>query len=96
MTIVDGTEDIMVITDKGVMIRFNVKSVSTTGRSTMGVHLINLDDDAKVSTIAKVEPEQPEADDEKICQVTKIQRSRLNHQMIRKTRKILQAIRNDE
>ena len=37
----------------------------TTGRSTMGVHLINLDDDAKVSTIAKVEPEQPEADDEK-------------------------------
>lgn len=92
LTIVDGTEDIMVITDKGVMIRFNVKSVSTTGRSTMGVHLINLDDDAKVSTIAKVEPEQPEADDEKICQVTKIQRSRLNHQMIRKTRKILQAI----
>ena len=65
LTIVDGTEDIMVITDKGVMIRFNVKSVSTTGRSTMGVHLINLDDDAKVSTIAKVEPEQPEADDEK-------------------------------
>ena len=65
LTIVDGTEDIMGITDKGVMIRFNVKSVSTTGRSTMGVHLINLDDDAKVSTIAKVEPEQPEADDEK-------------------------------
>lgn len=96
LTIVDGTEDIMVITDKGVMIRFNVKSVSTTGRSTMGVHLINLDDDAKVSTIAKVEHEQPEADDEKICQVTKIQRSRLNHQMIRKTRKILQAIGNDE
>ena len=52
----------MVITDKGVMIRFNVKSVSTTGRSTMGVRLINLDDDAKVSTIAKVEPEQLEAD----------------------------------
>ena len=58
LTTVKGDEDIMVITDKGVMIRFSVASVSQTGRATMGVHLINLDKDAVVSTMAKVEPEE--------------------------------------
>lgn len=64
MTTVFGDEDIMVITNKGVMIRFNIASVSTTGRATMGVKLINLDDDAKVSTMTKVEPEEVEAETE--------------------------------
>ena len=57
LTIVHGEEDIMVITNKGVLIRFNVADVSETGRATLGVHLINLEDDATVSTIAKVDPE---------------------------------------
>ncbi|RXA83560.1 DNA gyrase C-terminal beta-propeller domain-containing protein, partial [Enterococcus faecalis] len=35
---VEGNEDVMLITDRGVMIRFNVDNVSTTGRSTLGVH----------------------------------------------------------
>ena len=47
MTTVNGDEDIMVITDKGVMIRFNLANVSQTGRATLGVKLINLDDDAQ-------------------------------------------------
>lgn len=66
LTIVSGDEDIMVITDKGVLIRFNVADVSQTGRSTLGVHLINLEDDATVSTIAKVDPEPQDgqADDD--------------------------------
>lgn len=64
MTTVFGDEDIMVITNKGVMIRFNIASVSTTGRATMGVKLINLDDDAKVSTMTKVEPEEVEEETE--------------------------------
>lgn len=53
----------MVITNKGVLIRFNVADVSQTGRSTLGVHLINLEDDSTVSTIAKVDPE-PKDDEE--------------------------------
>ena len=53
----------MVITDKGVMIRFNLANVSQTGRATLGVKLINLDDDAKVSTMAKVEAESTEEEE---------------------------------
>ena len=60
LTTVSGDEDIMVITNKGVLIRFAVANVSTTGRSTLGVHLINLEEDSFVSTMAKVEPEEVE------------------------------------
>ncbi|MEA0973609.1 DNA gyrase subunit A [Lacticaseibacillus paracasei] len=63
VTTVDGTEDILVMTDSGVMIRFNVQSVSQTGRATLGVRLIRVDDDAKVATMAKVEPESDDPDD---------------------------------
>lgn len=57
LTTVNGDEDIMVITDKGVMIRFNISDVSETGRATLGVRLINLGADSIVSTMTKVEPE---------------------------------------
>ncbi|WP_054662804.1 DNA gyrase subunit A [Lacticaseibacillus camelliae] len=65
VTTVDGTEDIMVITDAGVMIRFNIDTVSQTGRSTLGVRLIKVDDGAKVATMAKLapEPDEPEPTD---------------------------------
>ncbi|OPH03141.1 DNA gyrase subunit A [Lacticaseibacillus paracasei] len=63
VTTVDGTEDILVMTDSGVMIRFNIQSVSQTGRATLGVRLIRVDDDAKVATMAKVEPESDDSDD---------------------------------
>ena len=58
MTIVSGQEDIMVTTTQGVMIRFNVDSVSQTGRATLGVRLIRLEGNAKVATLAKVEHEE--------------------------------------
>ncbi|MFK5705811.1 DNA gyrase subunit A [Ligilactobacillus sp. LYQ139] len=64
LTTVTGDEDIMVITDKGVIIRFAAASVSSTGRATMGVHLINLTDDSHVSTMAKVVPEETVSPDE--------------------------------
>ncbi len=57
LTTVDGAEDIMVMTDQGVMIRFNITTVSQTGRATLGVRLIRLDDGGKVATMAKVDPE---------------------------------------
>ena len=59
---VNDEDDIMVITDTGVMIRFHAKDVSQTGRATLGVRLIRLDEDSFVSTMAIVEPE--DADDE--------------------------------
>lgn len=55
LAVVDGSEDIMLTTNKGVMIRFTVDSVSETGRATQGVRVIRLDDDAIVATFAKVE-----------------------------------------
>lgn len=57
MTIVRGDEDIMVTTTQGVMIRFTAASVSQTGRATLGVRLMRLEDGAKVATLAKVEHE---------------------------------------
>lgn len=55
-------DDIMIITDTGVMIRFHAKDVSQTGRATLGVRLMRLDDDSKVSTMAVVDPEEEELD----------------------------------
>lgn len=55
IAVVDGSEDIMLTTDKGVMIRFTIDSVSETGRATQGVRVIRLDDDAVVATLAKVD-----------------------------------------
>lgn len=55
---VEGNEDVMLVTDRGVMIRFNVDNVSTTGRSTLGVHVIKTDENSKVATMAIVEEEK--------------------------------------
>lgn len=61
---VKGDEDIMLVTDQGVIIRFGVESVSQTGRSALGVHLIKMDADTKVATIAKVEKETEEEENQ--------------------------------
>ncbi len=57
LTTLDGDEDLMLVTNKGVMIRFNGSDVSETGRATLGVHLIRLGDDTAVATMAKVDKE---------------------------------------
>lgn len=57
ITTVDGSEDILVVTNAGVMIRFHVGDVSETGRSAIGVRLIRVDDGTKVATMAKVDHE---------------------------------------
>ncbi|HGJ3075924.1 TPA: DNA gyrase subunit A [Streptococcus pneumoniae] len=58
---VQGDEDLMIITDTGVMIRTNVANISQTGRSTMGVKVMRLDQDAKIvtfTTVAAAEKEE--------------------------------------
>ncbi|HHH8160889.1 TPA: DNA gyrase subunit A [Streptococcus agalactiae] len=54
---INGNEDIMVITDTGVIIRTNAANISQTGRSTMGVKVMRLDQEAKIVTVALVEQE---------------------------------------
>ena len=55
---VSGDEDIMVITDTGVIIRTAVANISQTGRVTQGVKVMRLDDTAHIVTFALVEPEE--------------------------------------
>ena len=54
---VSGDEDVMLITNKGVVIRTNVSNISQTGRSTMGVRLMRLEEASKLVTFALVEAE---------------------------------------
>ena len=55
---VKGYEDLMIITDTGVMIRTSVGNISQTGRSTQGVKVMRLDQDAKIVTFTTVQPEE--------------------------------------
>lgn len=54
---VNGSEDLMLITDTGVVIRTNVENISQTGRSAQGVKVMRLDEDAKLVTFALVASE---------------------------------------
>lgn len=67
---VKDDDDIMIITDKGVMIRFHAAAVSQTGRATLGVRLIRLDDESTVSTMAIVEPEDEELEENTLVSKT--------------------------
>lgn len=52
--IVNDTDDVMMITDTGVVIRINVKDISVLGRNTQGVTLMRTSDGGKVMNIAKI------------------------------------------
>ncbi len=54
---VNGDEDLMLITDTGVIIRTNVDNISQTGRSAQGVKVMRLDKEAHIVTFALVERE---------------------------------------
>ena len=56
--IVEESEDVMLITNSGTIIRFKVKDVSVLGRSTQGVTLMRTSGDEKVVSIETVEPEE--------------------------------------
>lgn len=62
ITTVEGDEDVMVVTNHGVIIRMEVQDISTTGRMTQGVRLIKLDEDQLVATVAKVKKEPDDID----------------------------------
>ena len=56
--IANGDEDVMLITDKGTIIRLKVEEISVLGRSTQGVTLMRTSDGGKVVSIEIIEPEE--------------------------------------
>ncbi|MDU9418854.1 DNA gyrase subunit A [Staphylococcus lloydii] len=61
ITTVSGSEDLMVVTNSGVIIRIDVHDISQNGRAAQGVRLIRLGDNQFVSTVAKVDEEEETA-----------------------------------
>ena len=57
---VTGEEDLMIITNTGVIIRTSVANISQTGRSTMGVKVMRLDQNAQIVTFTSVESDDKE------------------------------------
>ena len=60
---VTDEDQVLLITEKGILIRLKVKDVRETGRAAMGVHLIDLDEGDRVVAVAKLaERDEPEDD----------------------------------
>ena len=60
MKVVNGEEDLLITTDRGIVIRTSLTSVARSGRNTQGVRIIRLDEGQKVASVAIVEPEENE------------------------------------
>ena len=67
---IEGDEDLMIITEGGIIIRMDVNDISTLGRNTQGVTLIRMAEDEHVATVAKVEKEDEELDGEEELEST--------------------------
>lgn len=63
ITTVTGDEDIMVVTNHGVIIRMEAQDISQNGRAAQGVKLIRLGENQHVATVAKVNEEEAEDTD---------------------------------
>ena len=60
LIVVDGTEDIMLINDAGIIIRTRVPEISVYGRDTQGVRLMNIGEDSRVVSVALAPPDEGE------------------------------------
>jgi len=69
MEVVHG-DDLMVITDKGVLMRQPVSEIRTIGRVTQGVKLVKLDEGTSISSISRVVHEDKDLDAEKKTETT--------------------------
>ena len=61
---VNGDEDLMIITNTGVIIRTNVANISQTGRATLGVKVMRLDKGAQIVTFTSVTADNEKEEDE--------------------------------
>ena len=65
--VVDGSEDLMVLTEKGILLRTAVDTIKTCGRSTQGVIVMRFkEEDDKVISIALADREPEEPEDESV------------------------------
>ena len=64
MATVDNNDELLLLTEKGVMIRIPCNRISTTGRAAQGVKLINLDDGDSVAAVTKVVQMESDAEDD--------------------------------
>ncbi len=55
---VSGEEDLVIITDSGIIMRMSMDQISTLGRATQGVRLIKLKDEQKVATVSTILKEE--------------------------------------
>jgi len=60
MKTVSDKDELMLMTEKGMIVRSAVKDIRTTGRSTQGVRLMKLDSGDKLASVAKIVPEEEE------------------------------------
>ena len=67
---VTGDEDVLLITDSGIIIRISLEQISTLKRATQGVRLINLKDNCLVATVATVEKDDESENSENIQEIT--------------------------
>ncbi|MFA5271050.1 MAG: DNA gyrase C-terminal beta-propeller domain-containing protein, partial [Candidatus Omnitrophota bacterium] len=56
--LVQDIDEVMCITQKGILIRSKIKDIRASGRSTQGVKIINLESGDRLSTIARIVPEE--------------------------------------
>ena len=61
---ITGDEDLVIITDSGIVIRIATEQISTLGRNTQGVKLINLKEEQKVATVTTIVKEDEESEEE--------------------------------
>jgi len=66
MKTVSDKDELMLITEKGMIVRSPIKDIRTTGRSTQGVRLMKLDKGDKIASVAKIVPEDEESEEAKI------------------------------
>ncbi len=66
LAMVNDNEELIMVTSQGVIIRIRVRDISTVGRVTQGVKLINLNDDVTVVSMAKISEEDIEEENENI------------------------------
>ena len=65
---VNGDEDLLMVTNEGVIIRINLETVGVYGRSTQGVRLINVQDEQYLQTVAVLDKEVEELVEESIIE----------------------------
>lgn len=61
--LVNGNEDIMIINEKGSVIRLEIKDIRVMGRSANGVRMMKMEDDVKVASITKIKDDDDDEND---------------------------------